>query len=73
MKYNRGAISYTNSSCAITLITGGKVPAIFTQVKVTKLGADICTYISMRAKIPLKSTSGLINIVVQRKKRSFNF
>ena len=46
MKYNCAAISFTNSSCAITLITGGKVPAIFTQVKVTKLEADICTYIN---------------------------
>ena len=43
------AISYTNSSCVVTLITGGKV-MISRQVKVAKREANKSMYISMCTK-----------------------
>ena len=50
MRNNCAAISYTDISCVVTLITGGKVLRISTQVKVTKREADKCMYISMCTK-----------------------
>ena len=50
VRNNCAAISYTNSSCVVTFITGGKVPMISTQVKVAKRVADKCMYISMCTK-----------------------